>query len=214
MSCSATFIAAILSIFHLCSIAASSPVPSKADILHRHEILPRSVSEPSIYPTRFKGTTWDNSNWIINTTVLTPGIYQSRMSSANGYMGISVAAAGPFFEYDIPVDGDNIEGWPLFTRRQAFATLSGFFDEQPTTNGTNYPWLQALGGESVISGIPHWGGILVVLENGQVLNATVDPATITNFSSLLDFKQGLSMWQYTWTPRTVMECPSIFSTPF
>jgi len=123
------------------------------------------------------------------------------MSSANGYLGINVAAIGPFFEADVPVDGDNINGWPLFNRRQTFATMSGFFDEQATTNGSNYPWLNQLGGESVISGVPHWGGIIVVLENGRYLDATANPDAISNFSSSLDIKRGLSTWRYTWTPE-------------
>ena len=162
----------------------------------------RQLSHKSpVYNTSFQGLTWDNDQWILSTTVFNPGHYQSRMPSANGYVGISLAASGPFYEFDVPVDGDDISGWPLFNRRQTFATVSGFFDEQPTTNGTNFPWLQGVGGESVISGIPHWGGIIVVLENGRYLDAMVNPNAISNFSSSMDFKQGLSTWQYTWTPE-------------
>ncbi|MCJ1404871.1 hypothetical protein MMC11_008097 [Xylographa trunciseda] len=164
-------------------------------------LLPFDLVYCVLYNTRFPGTTWDNDNRILSTTEFTPGQYQSRQSSANGYIGINLAAIGPFFEYDRPVDGDDINGWPDFNRRQTFATISGFWDEQPTTNGTNFRWLEALGGESVISGIPHWGGLLVVLENGAVLNSTVDPKAISNFSSSLDFKQGISTWQYVWTPN-------------
>ena len=47
-----------------------------------------------------------------------------------GYVGLSVAALGPFFEADLPVNGDNINGWPLFSERQTFGTISGFFDQQ------------------------------------------------------------------------------------
>ena len=154
----------------------------------------------SIYDTRFANVTWDNAAWQLTTTNLDQGHYQSRMSIANGYLGINVAAVGPFFEYDIPVDGDDIEGWPLFTRRQTFATIGGFFDEQPSTNGTNFPWLEQYGGESVISGIPHWGGLVVDLGNGQYLDATVDNSTISNFNSTLDVKAGLTVWEYTWKP--------------
>lgn len=119
------------------------------------------------------------------------------MSIANGYLGINVAAVGPFFEYDSPYDTN---GWPLFDRRQTFATIGGFYDEQPSTNGTNYPWLRQYGGESVISGVPHWGGLVVELANGQYLDATVDNSTISNFSTTLDMKAGVIRWQYTWTP--------------
>ncbi|KAI7782888.1 hypothetical protein LA080_012761 [Diaporthe eres] len=151
------------------------------------------------YDTRFDGVTWDNDNWILKTTTLDQGHYQSRMSLANGYLGINLAAVGPFFEVDTPVNGDNINGWPLFGQRQTFATISGFWDLQPTTNGTNFEWLQEYGGESVISGVPHWAG-LTVTAGGQTLNASVDAAQISDFTSAVDFKAGVMSWNYTWTP--------------
>ena len=154
----------------------------------------------SIYNTRFANVTWDNAAWEVTTTNLDQGHFQSRLSIANGYLGINVAAAGPFFEIDVPVDGDNINGWPLFSERQTFATIAGFFDEQPTTNGTNFEWLNQYGGESVISGVPHWGGIVVDLGAGIYLDATVDNSTISNFSSSLNAKEGISSWSYTWSP--------------
>ncbi|KAI9869637.1 MAG: hypothetical protein M1830_005267, partial [Pleopsidium flavum] len=113
------------------------------------------------------------------------------MSVANGYLGINVAAVGPFFEQDIQVNGDNINGWPLFSLRQTFATIGGFYDEQPTTNGTNFPWQNQYGGESVISGVPHWSGLIVELSSGEYLSATVDNSTISNFSTMLDMRGGV-----------------------
>lgn len=106
----------------------------------------RATTEPDVYETRFDGVTWDNSNWQLTTTTLDQGHYQARMTVANGYHGINVASLGPFFERDVPVDGDVIGGWPLFNRRQTFATIGGFWDSQPYTNGpfdngTNFPWL-------------------------------------------------------------------------
>lgn len=153
------------------------------------------------YPTRFKGTTWDDKNWIITNTNLDQGHYQSRLSLANGYLGINVAAAGPFFEVDTPVDGDDILGWPIFSRRQTFATISGFWDSQPTTNGSNFPWLNQYGGESVISGVPHWGGLLIVTSKGNVLDASVPAKEISQYSTKLDIASGLHTWCYTWTPK-------------
>lgn len=157
------------------------------------------VATHDIYNTRFDGVTWDNDNWILKTTTLDQGHYQSRMSLANGYLGINLAAVGPFFEVDSPVDGDMISGWPLFSRRQTFATISGFWDSQPVTNGTNFPWLNQYGGESVISGVPHWGG-LTVGAGDSILDASVEASQISNFSSAVDFKAGVMSWDYTWTP--------------
>ncbi|KAL8717461.1 MAG: hypothetical protein Q9225_005300 [Loekoesia sp. 1 TL-2023] len=159
-----------------------------------------SYNPSDVYSTRFENVTWDNSAWQVRTTIPDPGHYQSRQSIANGYIGISVSNLGPFFEQDEQVDGDNINGWPLFQERISFATVGGFFDQQPTTNGTNFEWLNQYGGESVISGIPHWSGIVVDLGNNVYLDATVDPSEITNFSSSLNAKAGVSTWQFTWTP--------------
>ncbi|KAI7619489.1 carbohydrate-binding module family 32 protein [Hortaea werneckii] len=154
----------------------------------------------NVCDTRFDGTTWDDDNWRLRTTTLDQGHYQSRMSLANGYLGINLAAVGPFFEVDTPVDGDDIEGWPLFNRRQSFATIAGFYDYQPTTNGSNFPWLYQYGGESAISGIPHWAGLLLKVGD-DVLDARVSASQISNFSSTLDMKIGVLTWNFTWTPE-------------
>ena len=184
-----------------CLLASASSLPPGSNPASREVREKRqSAVATAIYDTRFPNVTWNNDEWILETTSLDQGHYQSRMSIANGYLGINVASSGPFFEVDTPVNGDNINGWPLFGTRQTFATISGFFDQQPTTNGTNFPWLNQYGGESVISGVPHWGGLIVELPNGQYLDANVNASTISNFVSSLDMTRGLSTWQYTWTP--------------
>ncbi|KAI9929571.1 alpha,alpha-trehalase ath1 [Aspergillus wentii] len=155
----------------------------------------------NVYTTKFPGVTWDEDNWLLTTTSLDQGHYQSRGSIANGYLGINVANVGPFFELDDPVNGDVINGWPLFSRRQTFATIAGFFDSQPTTNGSNFPWLSQYGGDSVISGIPHWSGLILDLGDGTYLDSTVDGKTITNFQSTYDFKAGVLSWSYKWVPE-------------
>jgi trehalose/maltose hydrolase-like predicted phosphorylase len=160
-----------------------------------------SGSSSHLSQTRFDGVTWDLRNWRIHSTVLDQGHYQSRGSVANGYFGINVAAAGPFFELDTPVDGDVINGWPMFSRRQTFAGLAGFYDQQPTTNGSNFPWLYQYGGESIISGIPHWSGLVLDLGNNTYLDATVDNTTISNYTTTYDYKAGLLSWDYTWSPK-------------
>ncbi|KAI9700687.1 MAG: hypothetical protein M1836_002056 [Candelina mexicana] len=180
------------------------PQSAKMSVLGRNEqrphILENRATPDSTYDTRFANVTWDNDNWRLSTTSLDQGHYQARMSVANGYIGLSVAAVGPFFEADVPVDGDNVDEWPLFDRRQTFAGLAGFYDSQPTTNGTNFGWLNQYGGESTISGIPHWGGLILELSSGQYLDASVNSSTISNFKSSFDFKRALMNWSLTWTP--------------
>jgi len=135
----------------------------------------------------------------LSTHTLDQGHYQSRLSLANGYFGLSVAALGPFFEVDEQVEGNGVSGWPLFSRRQTFSTIAGFYNNEERTNGSNYPWLYQYGWDSVVSGIPHWSG-LQVEANGEVLNASVNPDHISDFVSSLDVKGGIASWKYNWKP--------------
>lgn len=155
----------------------------------------------SIYQTRFENVTWDNNAWQLTTTSLDQGHYQSRISLANGYIGINVAALGPFFEYDQPVNGDVLNGWPLWNRRQTFATVGGFWDIQPTTNGSNFPWLYQYGWDTAISGIPHWSGIALEVD-GNALHASTPSDEIQNFTSSIDMKHSLMNWAFTWSPSS------------
>ncbi|KAL2802242.1 glycosyl hydrolase family 65 central catalytic domain-containing protein [Aspergillus granulosus] len=148
----------------------------------------------------FPGVTWDEDRWALTTETLDQGHYQSRGSVANGYIGISVSSVGPFFELDLPVADDVINGWPLYSRRQSFATIAGFYDLQTSTNGSNFPWMNQYGGESVISGVPHWSGLILDLGDEDYLDSTVDNKTLSDFSSSYDFKSGVLSWSYIWTP--------------
>ncbi|RFU75748.1 acid trehalase [Trichoderma arundinaceum] len=155
----------------------------------------------NVYKTDFPGVTWDEDNWLLSTTQLKQGAFESRGSIANGYLGINVASAGPFFELDTPEDGDVISGWPLFSRRQSFATIAGFWDSQPVMNGTNFPWISQYGSDTAISGIPHWSALILDLGGNTYLDATVDNRTISNFRSTYDYKAGVLSWSYKWTPK-------------
>lgn len=160
-----------------------------------------SAAHATLYPTSFANTTWDDYLWALTTTSPDPGHYQSRASLSNGYIGISLSSLGPLFEYDTPVNGDDIIGWPLFNRRQAFTTVAGFYGSLPGfgSNMTNFEWLNDLGYESVISGLPHWSGLLLEYQ-GVLLNASTDLATISNFSSTWNLRQATLSWEFVWTP--------------
>lgn len=114
-----------------------------------------------------------------------------------------MASLGPFYERDFNQtnrDGKQpTEGWPEFNPRQSFAGVTGFLDRQANTTETNYPELLLRGDESVISGIPHFSDISVTVGE-QVLNSTVDSATISNFTSSMNFKDATKHWSFTWTP--------------
>lgn len=127
----------------------------------------------------------------------------SVLTFSHSYVGSSLAAAGPFFEIDVnQTDPNGIQptnGWPLFSDRIAFSTISGFYNIQPNATGTNYPWLNQYGWESFIAGIPHPTALIFAFGD-NVLNASVSNTTISNFSQKLSFKTGVGEWSYTWSP--------------
>jgi trehalose/maltose hydrolase-like predicted phosphorylase len=118
-------------------------------------------------------------------------------------VGASLAAAGPFFEIDVnQTDATGLQptnGWPLFSPRIAFSTISGFFDIQPNGSSSNYPWLSQYGWDSFIAGIPHPTALIFAIGD-NALNASVSNTTISKFSQRLSFKTGVGEWSYTWSP--------------
>jgi trehalose/maltose hydrolase-like predicted phosphorylase len=120
------------------------------------------------------------------------------------YVGASVAAAGPFFELDVnQTDPNGVQvtnGWPLFSPRLSFSTISGFYDIQPNGTGTNFPWLNQYGYESFIAGIPHSTAIIFSFGDSY-LDATASNTTISGFSSSISFKTGVASWSYRWSPN-------------
>lgn len=177
----------------------SSALPTLATALAVVLLDRLTLTSARLYHTNFPSVTWDDDNWCLINTLPDQGHYQSRINLANGYIGINLASIGPFYDVEQPVDGDVIAGWPLFDKRNGFATLSGFWDLQPKTNSTNYPELSELGWESVISGIPHWAGLYLNV-GGHVLNASTNLAEISNFRSTWNYRDGIVNWNYTWTP--------------
>jgi trehalose/maltose hydrolase-like predicted phosphorylase len=163
-------------------------------------LLATSVSaSTSTELAQFDNVTWDDNTWTLSTSTLNTRHYQSRLSLANGYFGISVSALGPFFETDAQPSnpGNDVSGWPLFTRRQAFSSIAGFYNNEEKLNGTNYPWLEQYGWDSVVAGIPHWSGLHVEVD-GHILNASTNVDEISNFESSLNVQTGVANWGYTW----------------
>jgi trehalose/maltose hydrolase-like predicted phosphorylase len=155
----------------------------------------------TIFGHDYKFTEWDTDEWAIINHQPVQGDFRHRLSLANGYLGISVAGIGPFFEVEDPTANRFLGDWPLYNRRQAFATIAGFYGEHDNLTEYNFPWLALYSNESVISGIPHWAGLYVQV-NDNVLNATVNASQIVDgsFTSTLNITEGRLTWKYTWRP--------------
>lgn len=150
-------------------------------------------------------TDWDNENWTLKSREYIPGEYQTQLNMANGYFGCAFASGGPFFEtVKNKTDPDGlpvINGWPLDNERKTFCTIAFFWDAQPNTTRTNFGWLLQNGYESVISGVPHWGGIIFELD-GARLDGEVANTSVSDFQSTLSARHGLATWSYKWSPET------------
>lgn len=148
-------------------------------------------------------STWNQSDWSLTATKYIPGQFQSRMSLANGYVGASVAAAGPFFEIDVndtdPSAPPPTNGWPLFDSRISFSTISGFYNVQKNATGTNYPWLTQYGWDSFIAGIPHPTAIVFSFGSAW-LDSSATNKTISNYTQKVSMSTGVTEWSYTWKP--------------
>ena len=151
----------------------------------------------SLYSTRFDDVRWDNEKWTLTTSSARPSDFRAVSFVANGYFGHSFSSIGPFVQ-----KFGNLSGWPLFNERQTFGTISGFYDQQPTTNSTNFPWLEQYGWDSAISGTPNWGPIIIELEDGTALWANASVETLSKITLTQNYQQGFAEWQYTWIPGT------------
>ncbi|KAL3427993.1 acid trehalase [Phlyctema vagabunda] len=177
-------------------------------VAQRHRTIPDPDMDPLInfgVLSEAPLCSWDDETMTIMASRFIPGQYQTRLHIANGYTGSAVAMAGPFYEKDINQTnryGNVTEGWPVYDTRQTFSTIGGFFDSQAELKGTNFEELKATGWESVISGIPHPLGFNLVVDE-LVLNSTIDSNEISDFSQTLSFRDGVTNWSYTWSPRDI-----------
>jgi trehalose/maltose hydrolase-like predicted phosphorylase len=147
---------------------------------------------------------FDPTIYSSTTNELIQSQYEARFPLANGYIGLALAPEGPFFSEDVNSTGSNNpipeNGWPLFDDRVTFASVNGFWDEQKNTTGTNFPELLLNGGESVISGIPHFGGLLLTV-NGNTYQSGVDNSTVSNFRSSFSYVLPVFETDLVWTPK-------------
>lgn len=98
--------------------------------------------------------------------------------SVLSYIGIAQGSLGPFFELSRYNDS---EGWPSYSKpRRTFATTTGFWDSEPSTDELDPR------GESFISGLPHFTDLLVEA-CGDILDGS------TSLDEISDFASGLSL---------------------
>lgn len=148
---------------------------------------------------------WDPETWELCTNELVQDAYQSTPYVANGYIGQRFAAEGHGFSRDKNrTDPDSetqpINGWPLDNARTTFGTVSGFWNSQPDTPRTNFKDIADTGGESVISGLPHWATLYFRTADGEVYGPGVVNSTVKQFKQCMSLKHGIVRTDLLWQP--------------
>lgn len=137
---------------------------------------------------------------VVGTLDFNPShIYQTQPYVANGFLGSRIPNLGHGYAQDLQTypEADS-NGWPLFNKRYAGAFAAGFYDLQPNTNGSNFPWLNQYGGESVISSIPQWTTLTLSMGNKKLDPAGTNWGKISDYVQNMSFSDGLVTTSYLW----------------
>lgn len=131
--------------------------------------------------------------------------YVNQPYVSNGLIGSRIPNLGFGFTYDQNQNNSSSylsNGWPLFNKRYSGAFVSGFFNAQKNTTGTNFPSILNNGGyESVISSIPQWTDLNFFIENNGkefVLNPKNIQTQLTNYTQSLNMSNGIVTTSYLW----------------
>ncbi|KAI9732730.1 MAG: alpha,alpha-trehalase ath1 [Claussenomyces sp. TS43310] len=92
-------------------------------------------------------------------------------------------------------------GWPLDQPRATFGTIAGFWNLQEKVKYPSLPENVLRGGESVISGIPDWTGIVITTDNGECYMPGVHPSTILGYRQSISLQDGVVHTNVTWKPQ-------------
>ncbi|GAA6031033.1 hypothetical protein JCM8097_003971 [Rhodosporidiobolus ruineniae] len=142
-----------------------------------------------------------DSKWTLSTTNFQRDAFQVQPYVANGYIGQRIPAEGFGYKEFAPINQtahNGTQGWPLFTPRMAGAFVAGFYDEQPTTEGTNFPELEP--GEQPLSALPTWSSLYLTIDNQTYSTATPD-AQVSNYHQSLSIQDGVVRTELDWTPE-------------
>ena len=84
--------------------------------------------------------------------------------------------------------------------RATFGTIAGFYDLQNRTNRIIWPPNLERGGESVISGIPDWTGLIITTETGESYLPGVDASNIREYVQSMSLRNGVVQTNTSWVP--------------
>jgi len=155
---------------------------------------------------------YDEQLNVLGTTYFSKNVYSRQTYVSNGYIGIRLSTLGQGFTHDqITIHAASIDdellsnGWPLFNKRYTGAFVSGFYDLEPTLPDTNFPDLYANGSDSVITAIPYWANLKLIM-NIDGIEYKFDPETtlqdeISNYIQNMSLQNGVVSTEMIWLDR-------------
>lgn len=84
--------------------------------------------------------------------------------------------------------------------RATFGTIAGFWNLQEKVTYPSLPENSLRGGESVISGIPDWTGLVITTQEGHSYRPGVDKSTVLTYSQSTSLQNGIIHTNVTWKP--------------
>ncbi|KAH8802506.1 family 65 glycoside hydrolase [Xylogone sp. PMI_703] len=158
---------------------------------------------------------YNPDEWLLQTSTFRPNHFQSYPNVANGYFGQTLPAEGVgyWIQRNRTADGEPwvLNNWPLDEPRATFGTIAGFYNLQERTNRIIWEPNLARGGESVISGIPDWTGLVVTTAAGECYLPGVDASSIQSYHQSLSLRNGVVQTNVIWAPK---EDDAVFNLNF
>lgn len=157
---------------------------------------------------------YEEENGILSTDFISPNTYSRQPYVSNGYIGSRIPNVGFGYSLDTlniwvtnsSIPGALNNGWPLRNQRFAGAFVSDFYSLQEKLNSTNFPEIDKNGYSSVISSIPQWTDLRIVI-NGTSLSPDIkNLKAVTNYCQSLSMNNGIVITEYDWLDNVHIKC--------
>ncbi|CRG91163.1 hypothetical protein PISL3812_08211 [Talaromyces islandicus] len=150
------------------------------------------------------GQQQQDPGWLLETTTFTPNHFQTAPYVANGYFGQTLPSEGVGYWIERDANGEYVQNtWPLDQPRATFGTIVGLWNLQDKVKHVSCPENMLKGGESTITGIPDWTGLVVTTADGQSYMPGVEKNSVKAFYQSLSIRDGTVRTSIKWVPSTL-----------
>ncbi|PWN46738.1 hypothetical protein IE53DRAFT_391103 [Violaceomyces palustris] len=147
-----------------------------------------------------------NTSYVLTTSTFNTSSFQAQPFVTNGYIGARIPVEGIGFKRFEPNNAtahDGTNGWPIFDDRLTATMVAGFYDQQDSTEGTNF---EIPGGQQVVSLLPTWNSLFATFNpagldgSESTYGVGVDHSTVSNFTQSLSLRDGVVKTSLIYTP--------------